>query len=87
MPRPLNPSRRKKSLCALLRQVAQSYIAQTDDGLPACQRESVHLRNETDSLLTGYELGHIDPVESLRSAPLPGDFSPHEPAPLTGTNG
>jgi hypothetical protein len=90
MPHPANTPNRKKSLCHLLRQVAQAFIAQTDDGKPATRRESVELRNQSDSLVTLYEEGYIDPVKALQEAPLPSivqDFDPAEQAPLTGTHG
>lgn len=78
-------SARKRRLCALLRSAANCFIEQTTGSTPAEIRESTQLRNETDSLVTLYESGEIDPVESLQNIPFLHEESANEPAPLTGT--
>lgn len=48
--------------------------------------ESAKLRNESDSLITLYETGHIDPVSSLETVSYHVESHPpeQESAPLTG---
>lgn len=81
-----HPSTRKRKLCALLRQVASCFIEQTAGATPAEIRESTRLRNETDSLVSLYETGHIDPVLALQNVSEFVEPHPpgHEAAPLTG---
>jgi hypothetical protein len=79
-------SARKRRLCALLRSAANCFIDQTTGTTPAEIRESSQLRNETESLVSLYESGEINPVESLQNIPFLHEESASDPAPLTGAN-
>jgi hypothetical protein len=86
---PENPALpRKKRLCSLLRQVAACFIEQTSGTTAAELRESTELRNDSDSLVTLYETGHIDPVQALRNVSVEVEMRSRSPreeeAPLTG---